>query len=222
MLETLLASELNTRISFLNSCQQFIEALYASGKLPGSCSEIVVGTSSVFLDDLDGNKKVRLDATVYDGALKFRTLNGGYAVCDLAMLYKEPAAGYDKFIDLGYYDIPIDAGDVDPATGITVNHYREYRVPASLISCTDTIYAWMKKRPPVLDDNSEVPVRSLHAVKLGLLAVGLEGESDAKAAETFWQLCYRELASDHKEYDGVKRRVITFRDSAARTPMNRP
>lgn len=202
-LETLLAGEINSRLTFLTACQQLLEALYAQGKLPGSAVEMVVGTSTVFVDDVDDNKKVLLDANTYDGALKFRTKHGGYNVVDLAQLYKDPAQGVDAFVDLGYSKVE----------GL---YKRGYRVPRCLWTVTDTLYAYMKLRPPILAAEDEFPVRSLHAVKTGLWAIGLETENDPKGAEVFWQTCYGEIAGDTKEYDGVKQRTLTFKDKTRR------
>lgn len=212
-LQSLLADQISARMDFLFSCQELVEALYATGRLPGSTKEIVVGTSAVFLDDIEDNKKLRLAGEDYDGALKFRTKAGGYPVVDMANLYRDPPAGYESFVDLGVVSVVED--------DVTVWH-RDYRVPLSLRTTSETIYALMKLRPPVLEMESLMPVRSVHAIKLGLIAIGLENESDSKGAEMFWQMCLREIAGDSKEYDGVKRRTLSFRRDTVRPTRNFP
>lgn len=211
-LKSLLAEQISARMDFLFSCQELVEALYSTGRLPGSAKEIVVGTKDDFIDDVDDHKKLRLDGAEYDGALKFRTKAGGWPVVDLAKLYKDPPAGYESFIDLGYQE------DTDEENQTV--WFRDYRVPNSLNATTDTIYALMKLRPPVLELDSLVPIRSVHAIKLGLIAIGLENESDSKNAEMFWQMCLREISGDKKEFDGIKKRTLSFRRDTVRPNRN--
>lgn len=217
-LKTALENQVSARFDFLQSCQELIEALYASGKLPGSTEEVLIGSSEMFVAHSAGGKKIQISAQEYDGALRFRTVQGGrplkgYGVRDLAAVYKDVPEGTAAFVDLGYQ--PTDGSGSGPQ-----QYVREYQLPQELETTTATIYALMKRMAPTLELASEFPVRSLHAVKLGLLALGLEAESNPKEAEMFWQKCYREIETDKREYDGVKARRLTIKDPTMRRPTN--
>lgn len=206
-IEMALADEVSARLNIRIACQQLIEALYAHGKLRGTTKEIEVGTSSVFVADGDDAYMVKIAAEDYDAALAFRTDTAGFSVADLASLYKDPPTAWDTFIDRGYDD---------------AEEYRRYRVPTCLHGTGETIFALMKKRAPLLTPDDKVPVDSLHAVKLGLLAVGYESEGEVKVAEAFWEKFYGEMAGDAREFDGIKRRHVSFNSGLKRRPTNRP
>lgn len=191
-------------LDFLSGINELLERIYTSGRYPSSVVEVPITLAEIA--DGGGRAGFTLDTTEHDLMVAVRDESRGYDICDIAALYKHPAAGFGSFIDMGLSED---------------QSQRIYRAPADMSLDHSGLRGLLRKRPPrVCDPEDRVPVLPASAVRVGLQAIGFEIESDPKRADVHWNEFWSMLLGAHKEFDGPKRRMAQATDKSGTPRTN--
>lgn len=204
----------NGDLSFVDALNELGERAYALGRWPGSSRELKIAAANIYqiadsADEYDNEWFLDIDASLYDGVLSFVVDGSGYEIGPLSELYRDYKTGYWRFIDMGE--------KVDSA-GAT--EYRRYKCPNG-ITDGNKITARVKKRWQYLnEDASKFPIRSISAVRHGLLALGHEQENEEQRAQYHWGQFERMLLGDSIQYEGPKSVRISFKGNYSSKPKS--
>lgn len=205
-LKELLADVADSRTDLTDALNQVGSRAYDIGRWAESWDEITIAEADMRQDDggaYDNDWFCYIDADTYDGAVAFKIGRIGYEIKPLSALYHEQRMGGASFIDMG---IPANSSVYE----------RRYRMPLGTTN-TDDVYAWVKKRwVDLYDDNDKFPIRSLAAIKAGILAVEYENENELQKADVKWQQMENLLLRDDKQFAGNKTQNVTFRYATGR------
>lgn len=189
---------------FPDALNELGERAYALGRWPESTEEITIASANIYQNTDSGEEYeddwfVDIDATLYDGAIAFRVEGVGYEVAPKSHLYEETETGWHKFIDMGFKDDSAGADEL-----------RTYKCPTG-VTDSDNIQVWVKKRwIDLYDDADKYPIRSISAVKAGLLALGHEENNELASANALWQRFEDLLVRDEKQFHGPKKYKIGY------------
>jgi hypothetical protein len=197
-----------TGITIDLAIQEAIDRIYEMGRWPGTTVEIQL-TEEMFVEDSEtGDFFVSFVESEYDGAIGFRSTNGGWSIMDQSALYKDGLnAGDDAFIDFGTI--------IDEDTGART---RKYRAPVGFVPNAGPYYVLLKKEAPVLDHDSVIPVESVGALKAAIQAVCYEYVTDDQRAAAKWQEFDQFMRLSDKQVSGPKKYFVGMDSSLRRRP----
>ena len=97
--------------------------------------------------------------------------------------------------------------------------YRRYRAPRSWNNPITELYALLKKisKSP-LEETDIVPIKSIGALKSGILAVAYENVNDMERADAHWQKFMLLMERAQKQYNGGRKISIRFNDNIRKRP----
>lgn len=199
-----------TEVNIGDAIQEVIDRAYEMGRWRGMMEEIECTNNQYVTIREDTEKRevyFDFDPAQFDGAIGFRHGGRGYGIKTLVSLYQEDTSVGDlSFIDIG--DVTVE--DVT---------YRRYRAPRSWSSPVVELYALMKKvsKSP-LADTDIIPIKSIGALKSGILAVAYENVNDMKRADAHWQKFMQLMERAQKQYNGGRKISIRFNDNIRKRP----
>jgi hypothetical protein len=207
-----LASIITTDITAEDAVQEAVDRIFELGRFPGTTEEIEL-TADMFSEDANGYQILTLDDEKYNGAVGFRCLSGGWGIVAQESLYRDGVNSGDlEFVDLESTSV-LDA-DTQEYTRV-----RKYRAPLGFNpSSGGPFYALMKLEPPTLAGDDYVPVESLNALKMAVMAVSYEDVGDDKRAEEHWAKFDSFMSRSTRQTDGPKKRRIGTDSSLRRRP----
>lgn len=183
---------------------------YDIGRWPDASKELLISTSDLRQDssgEYDGEWFCYIDADLYDGALGFLVDGCPVRIRPISSIYGVPASGWGGFIDMG---LVLTGSDWE----------RRYKMPNGVTS-SKRISALVKKRwVNVYDDASLIPIRSLAALKAGILALNYENENDIQLAAAKWREMEELLLRDDKQFAGTKTINIPYKSYYNRRPTS--
>lgn len=199
-----------TEVNIADAIQEVVDRAHEMGRWRGMIEEIDCTTNTAVTiteDDVTSEVFVDIDPSLYDGVIGFRQGGKGYSIKTLVSLYQEDAGvGNLSFIDLG--DVIVD--DVV---------YRRYRTPLSWRIPISELKALVKKvsKSPLADDDI-LPIKSIGALKAGILAVAYENVNDMERSEAHWMKFMQLMERSQKQYNGGRKITIRFNDSLKKRP----
>lgn len=183
---------------------------YDIGRFPDAMVEVVIATADKRQDttgEYDDEWFCYTDADLYDGAIGFQVDGRGYQIKPISAQYSQANMGWGSFIDMG---LQADSTLFE----------RRYRMPNG-VTDNERVTALLKKRYiSIYDDADNVPVRSLAALKAGVLAVNYENENELQKAQAKWQEFELLLMRDDKQFAGNKTSRMTFTANYKHRPSN--
>lgn len=204
------ANLVTTEVSIGDAIQEVIERAYEMGRWRGMMEEVVCNTNpNVRITENTEKQEVYIDFNpdAFDGAIGFRYGGKGYGIKTLVSLYQE-----EESTSLGYF---VDIGDIIDADVV----YRRYRAPKHWSIPTGDLTALMKKVAPYpMSDSDIVPIKSLGALKAGILAVAYENVNDAERSELHWQKFVTLMERAQKQYNGARKIYIRMNDGLKKRP----
>jgi hypothetical protein len=199
-----------TEVNITDAIQEVVDRAYEMGRWRGMIEEIECTTNQyVTISENTEKQEVYFDfdPDQFDGAIGFRHGGRGYGIKTLVSLYQEDTGvGNLSFIDIG--DVVVD--DVT---------YRRYRAPRSWNTPITELYALLKKvsKSP-LEDTDILPIKSIGALKSGILAVAYENVNDMERADAHWQKFMLLMERAQKQYNGGRKISIRFNDNIRKRP----
>jgi len=195
-----------TGIQVEDAIQEAIDRIYEMGRYPGTTVELELAEED-FVES-SGNWYVFFDEDEYEGALGFRDDNRGWSIVSHMMLYKSGTnAGDREFVDMG--SIVDEDG----------RRKRKYRCPLSFSPETGPFYVLLKKEPPQLHGDDEIPLPSLGALKCAILAVCYEYVNDLERANANWEKFNEFITLGSKQAGGLKKFYVGMDSSLRRRPQ---
>jgi|AntRauTorcE11897_2_1112592.scaffolds.fasta_scaffold12285_2 hypothetical protein len=203
-------SIITTDITVEDAIQEAVDRIYEFGRYPGTTIEIEL-TTDMFEENSNGYQILSLDDELYNGAVGFRTLSGGYGIVSQESLYRDGVnAGDNEFIDLESIEIEVEG---------VVGRYRQYRAPLGFTpSSGGPYYALMKLEPPELAPDDYVPIESLNALKMAIQAICYENVGDDGRASEHWAKFEVSMTRSTRQTDGPKKRRFGIESSLRRKP----
>jgi hypothetical protein len=204
------ANLVTTEVNIADAIQEVVDRAYEMGRWRGMTEEIVCNNNPnvTFVENTEKEEiYIDFNPDIFDGAIGFRYKSRGYYIKTLISLYQE-----DPSVGIGYF---IDLGDV------VVNNviYRRYRMPLHWQMPTEPLYALMKKvsiNP--LEDDTILPIKSIGALKAGILAVAYENVNDIERSEIHWQRFAQLMEKAQKQYNGNRKIHIRINDNMKKRP----
>lgn len=199
-----------TEVNIADAIQEVVDRAYEMGRWRGMIEEIDCTSNEYVTIRQDTEKQevyLDIDPSQFDGAIGFRQGGKGYSIKTLVSLYQEDTGvGNLSFIDIG--DVIVD-NEV----------YRRYRVPRAWATPLTELYALMKKvsKSPLTDDDI-LPIKSIGALKSGILAVAYENVNDMERADAHWQKFIQLMERAQKQYNGGRKISIRFNDNIRKRP----
>jgi hypothetical protein len=96
---------------------------------------------------------------------------------------------------------------------------RRYKTPACIGEPTKALYALIKLNPPdELTDETILPIKSMGALKAGILAIAYENVNDFERATAHWQKFEMLMEKAQKQYNGNRKIHIRMAESLRRKP----
>ncbi len=204
------ANLVTTEVDIGDAIQEVVDRAYEMGRWRGMTEEIDCLSHpevNITYDETKDESFIDFNPDVFDGAIGFRFKGKGYYIKTLVSLYQEEInVGIGYFIDLG--DVIVD--DVV---------YRRYRMPRHWKDLTEPLYALVKKisiNP--MGDDMIVPIKSIGALKAGILAVAYENINDLERAEMNWQKFNTLMERAQKQYNGNRKIHIRINDNMRKRP----
>lgn len=190
--------------------QEAVDSIYESGRWPGTTVEIELAEAMFALDD-DENQVLSLDDTLYNGAIGFRSSNGGWSIRGIESLYKDGVNSGDlDWIDLGSFDVVVDE---------LVVKTRKYRAPLGFVPSAGPYYCLLKKEPPQMHDDDLVPVESMRALKHAVRAICYEWVADDERAQLAWNQFGEAIMLSTRQVEGPKKYYAGMDSSLRRRPQ---
>lgn len=199
-----------TEVNIADAIQEVVDRAYEMGRWRGMIEEIDCTTNQYVTITEDTEKDeiyLDIDPTKFDGAIGFRHGGRGYGIKTLVSMYQEDTGvGNLSFIDIG---------DVIVANVV----YRRYRAPRTWATPLVELYALMKKvsKTPLADDDI-LPIKSIGALKSGILAVAYENVNDMERADAHWAKFMQLMERAQKQYNGGRKISIRFNDNIRKRP----
>jgi hypothetical protein len=199
-----LGGEVNADIDFIGALNQLGEFAYSLGRWAGSSKQFKVLAADIYQNADSGGEFeddwfLDIDATLYDGAIRFLSKGRGYPVKSIGEDFADQPRGWGGFIDHGY---KVDSAGADEK--------RVYKCPTSITS-TDNVRCFAKKRwIDLYDDADKYPIRSISAIRYGLLAMGHHNENEMNKGNEMLALFERTLTGDSFQFDGPKKASLSF------------
>lgn len=204
------ANLVTTEVNIADAIQEVVDRAYEMGRWRGMIEEVECTTSSYVSISEDTEKNeiyIDFDPSKYDGAIGFKQGGRGYGIKTLVSLYQEDTGvGNLSFIDLG--DVVVDEVV-----------YRRYRAPLTWSTPISQLQALMKKvsKSPLADDDI-LPIKSIGALKSGILAVAYENVNDMERADAHWAKFMQLMERAQKQYNGNRKISIRFNDNIRKRP----
>jgi hypothetical protein len=209
-----LGGELHGGMDFINTLNQLGEYAYTLHRWPESSKQFKVLAANIYQNaDSGGEFEDRwfldVDATLYDGAIRFLVEGRGYPVKSLAESFADAPRGWAGFIDHGF-----------KADSAGADELRVYKCPTAVTN-TDNIRCWAKKRwIDLYDDAAKYPIRSLSAVKYGLLGISHHENNETEKGNAYMALFEKVLTDDSFQYSGPKKANIGFHTPYSNKPRS--
>lgn len=185
--------------------QEVCDRAYEMGRWQGMVEEVSIATTD-YVEDTDlGEVYLDFDLDTYDGVVGFRVRERGYDIYGQTKLYQGYGAGSSFFIDLNEVDV---SGTMK----------RRYRCPKGWPTTEDRLVALMKKKSQTLTATSTVPVKSVAALKRGILAVSLENVDEFEKADQHWGAFMQFMESAEKQFTGNHKWSIHIDSGLRRRP----
>jgi len=183
---------------------------YDIGRFPDAMTEVVVATADKRQDtsgEYDNEWFCYTDADAYDGAIGFQVEGKGYPIKPISSQYGQANMGWNSFVDMG---LQADGSAFE----------RRYRMPNGVTSNERVTALLKKKYASIYDDEDNVAVRSMAALKSGILAVNYENENQIQKAQAKWQEFELLLIRDDKQFSGSQSSRIRFTANYNHRPSN--
>ena len=191
--------------------QEAVDSIYESGRWSGTTVEIEL-TEDMFEADAADNQIVVFDDEIYNGAIGFRSLTGGWSIRGVESLYKDGINSGDRdWIDLGSFDV------VDTETDETLKK-RKYRAPLGFDPSTGPYFCLLKKEPLQMHDDDLVPIESMRALKHAVRAICYEWVADDERAQVAWQQFDQAIMLSNRQVEGPKKYYAGMDSSLRRHP----
>lgn len=182
--------------------------IYEMGRWAGTTRELALEDAD--FTETDDEWFLFLDEEEYDGMIGFRNKNRGWSIMDQSILYRDGINGGDlSLVDFGTVDVEVDGEYVSK---------RKYRMPLGFSLDGGPYYALMKLEPPIIHDQTVLPVYSIGALKCAIQAVSYELVSDEERATLNWQKFDQLMKLSERQVEGPKRYYVGFDSSLRRQP----
>lgn len=201
---TKFANLATTNVTIGDAIQEAVDRIFEMGRWPGTTVTLALETSD-FIEEED-EWFLYFEEEDYEGMIGFRDESRGWDIMDQTILFRDGVNGGDQSV--------VDYGTVDEGNVLR----RKYRLPLNFSPDAGTYIALIKKEPPLLADDSVLPVQSLGALKCAILAVCYEYNSDEERAQLNWQKFDAFIKLAQRQTEGPKRYYFGMDSSLRRKP----
>lgn len=185
--------------------QEVVDRAYEMGRWRGMVEEVEYLPADYVENTDDNEVYLDFDVTKYDGAIGFRRGQHGYDIYGQHKLYEGYGAGTSAFIDMDEVDV----------SGVTK---RRYRAPIGWSTTRDDLKVLIKLRSPSLVDSDTVPIKSVGALKRGILAVSLEDVDEFQKADQHWAAFNTFMEAAQRQFSGNQKFNIHIDSAMRRRP----
>lgn len=197
---------MTTGIAAADAIQEAVDRIYEMGRFPGTTVELEIAAEDFEEDAETGEYFLYFVEATYDGMIGFRTGARGWAIVDQTVLYKDGINSGDyEFVDCGC----VTVADVE---------MRKYRCPLAWSTAGGPFYALMKLEPPVLEEGTPIPIKSIGALKAAIQAVCYEYVNDVERAQGKWAEFMTFIRQAERQTNGPKRYTLGMDSSLRRKP----
>lgn len=205
--KTRLAGQITYNGTVDEAIQEAVDRAYEMGRWQGMTLEVKLTESDYVLFEDPPQVRVNFPMSSYNGAVGFRTVNGGMGIVDQVALFRDGIAAGDKSV--------IDLGEVTVESVL----YHQYRLPLNISTAPSyDIWVLLKLVSPTLSDSDIVPIKNYGALKQAVLAVCYENVNDESRAEVCWSKFEEAMEKGQRQFQGPQQRHISVQNNMRRRP----